>query len=59
VAWRIATEQGWDDVAPAEYVAVARLQADVLVAADADLARRARALVALAPVEELLVLGAG
>jgi len=56
VAWRIATEQGWDDVAPAEYVAVARLQADVLVAADEDLARRARGLVDLAPVEDLLAL---
>lgn len=56
VAWRIATEQGWDDVAPAEYVAVARLQADVLVAVDEDLARRARGLVDLAPVEDLLAL---
>ncbi|MET0435121.1 MAG: hypothetical protein ABW025_13220 [Cellulomonas sp.] len=58
VAWRIATEHGWDDVAPAEYVAVARLQADVLVAADADLARRARGLVELAPVEDLLAVRA-
>ncbi|NHT17858.1 type II toxin-antitoxin system VapC family toxin [Cellulomonas sp. IC4_254] len=58
VAWRIAAEQGWDDVAPAEYVAVARLQADVLVAVDEDLARRARGLVDLAPVEDLLALGA-
>ena len=57
VAWRIATEQGWDDVAPAEYVAVARLQADVLVAVDEDLARRARGLVDLTPVEDLLALG--
>jgi predicted nucleic acid-binding protein len=58
VSWRIATEQGWDDVAPAEYVAVARLQADVLVALDEDLARRARGLVDLAPVEDLLALRA-
>ena len=58
VAWRIATEQGWDDVAPAEYVAVARLQADVLVASDADLATRARGLVELAPVEDLLAVRA-
>lgn len=54
VAWRIATEQGWDDTAPAEYVAVARLQADVLVALDEDLANRARGLVELAPLEALL-----
>lgn len=58
VAWRIATEQGWDDTAPAEYVAVARLQADVLVALDANLARRAQGLVPLAPVEDLLALRA-
>ncbi|GIG36697.1 hypothetical protein [Cellulomonas pakistanensis] len=56
VAWRIATEQGWDDVAPAEYVAVARLQADVLVALDPDLAARARGLVEPATVEDLLAL---
>jgi hypothetical protein len=54
VARRIATEHGRDDIAPAEYVAVARLQADVLVASDADLAARARGLVELAPVEDLL-----
>lgn len=54
VAWRIATEGGWDDTAPAEYVAVARLQADVLVALDPDLAARARGLVDVVPVETLL-----
>lgn len=58
VAWRIAAEHGWDDVAPAEYVAVARLQADVLVALDADLAARARGLVELTRVEDLLAVRA-
>lgn len=57
VAWRIATEGGWEDTAPAEYVAVARLQADVLVALDPDLAGRARGLVEVVPVETLLALG--
>ncbi len=33
-AWRIATELGWDDPAPAEYLAVTRLQADALVTTD-------------------------
>jgi predicted nucleic acid-binding protein len=33
-AWRIAAELGWDDPAPAEYLAVTRLQADALVTAD-------------------------
>jgi predicted nucleic acid-binding protein len=34
VAWRIAAELGWDDVGFAEYIAVATLQADVLVVSD-------------------------
>lgn len=33
-AWRLARELGWSDPRPAEYLAVARLQADVLVTAD-------------------------
>lgn len=33
-AWRMAREVGWSDPRPAEYLAVARLQADVLVTAD-------------------------
>lgn len=33
-AWRIAAELGWDDPSPAEYLAVATLQADALVTAD-------------------------
>lgn len=49
VAWRIATQHGWADTADAEYVAVAQLQADVLVALDPDLAARAAALVEVAP----------
>lgn len=53
-AWRIAREQGWDDIGPAEYLAVARLQADALITIDASLARRAAGVVALAPLEDLL-----
>lgn len=49
VAWRIATRLGWDDTADAEYVAVAQLQADVLVTLDPDLAQRAAGVVELAP----------
>lgn len=37
-AWRIATELGWDDIGPAEHLAVTRLQADALVAEDERLA---------------------
>ena len=30
-AWTVATRHGWDDIGPAEYVAVALLQADAIV----------------------------
>lgn len=33
-AWRIAARNGWDDIRPAEYLAVAALQADAIVAID-------------------------
>ena len=33
-AWKIATDLGWDDIGPAEYLAVATLQADALVTED-------------------------
>ncbi len=37
VAWRLARDLGWTDTRAAEYLAVARLQADVLVTADPTL----------------------
>jgi predicted nucleic acid-binding protein len=37
-AWKIASQLGWDDIGPAEYLAVATLQADALVAEDERLA---------------------
>ena len=49
IAWKVATELGWDDTVDAEYVAVTRLQADALVAGGAGLARRAEGVVPLAP----------
>ncbi|WP_129337291.1 hypothetical protein [Cellulomonas endophytica] len=39
VAWQVAESLGWEDTSAAEYVAVARLQADVLVTVDEALAR--------------------
>lgn len=36
-AWKIATEHGWDDIGPAEYLAVATLQAEALVTDDEHL----------------------
>ncbi|WP_380168069.1 hypothetical protein [Jannaschia sp. R86511] len=52
-AWRIAREQGWDSLEHAEYLAVARLQADALVTVDPAMAARAEGLVPLAPVSVL------
>lgn len=49
VAWQIATRLGWPDTGPAEYVAVAQLQADVLVTVDEDLARQVAGIVETAP----------
>ena len=44
-AWKIAAGLGWDDIAASEYLAVASLQADVLVTDDEDLALAAAGLV--------------
>ena len=53
-AWRIASDLGWEDVRPAEYLAVARLQADALVALDPVLVEAATGLVPTASVDDLL-----
>jgi predicted nucleic acid-binding protein len=53
-AWRIARQLDEDDTAGAEYVAVAKLQADAFVTLDAGLADRVKDVVALAPFEALL-----
>lgn len=47
-AWDLALEHGWDGVHVAEYVAVAQLQADALVAGDPALREAAAGLVPLA-----------
>lgn len=52
-AWEVVRERGWPTVDSAEYVAVARVQADALVASDPDLAAMATGLVALAPLSAL------
>lgn len=53
-AWRIAREHGWDTLRDAEYLAVARLQADALVTVDPGLAGKAEGVVPVAPLEALL-----
>lgn len=50
-AWKIATELDWDDIGPAEYLAVTRLQADALVAEDERLL--AQRLVPIATYDDL------
>ncbi len=52
-AWRIALEHGWEDPVPAEYLAVATLQADVLVTSDPRLVAAATGVVALATYDDL------
>ena len=55
-AWRIAREHGWDAIGDAEYLAVALLQADALIAPDEALERRADGIV---PLATLAALGSG
>lgn len=53
-AWKIAQRLDWDDLASAEYLAVATLQADVLVAGDERIAAAAAGLVDLAAYDDLV-----
>ncbi|TAM56689.1 MAG: hypothetical protein EPN50_10165 [Chloroflexota bacterium] len=52
-AWRIARELDWETIGSAEYLAVARLQADALITVDPSLARGAAGVVPLAKLEDL------
>jgi hypothetical protein len=52
-AWEIARERGWATVDLAEHLAVAKLQADALIASDPVLAEMAAGVVALAPMSAL------
>jgi predicted nucleic acid-binding protein len=53
-ALKLARDHGWDDLRDAEYLAIARLQADALVTVDAELATRAEGIVTIAPVPALV-----
>ena len=53
-AWKVAHELGWETTYDAEYVALTRLQADVFVTSDPDLARAVSDLVQTATVDALL-----
>ena len=52
-AWKIAAQLGWDDTSAAEYLAVAVLQADVLVTDDERLKAGSEGLVPLAAYADL------
>lgn len=52
-AWKIARQRGWESTYRAEYLAVATLQADALVATDPEIAAAAKDLVPLAPYDAL------
>lgn len=54
MAWRIARQHDWDTLRDAEYLAIARLQADALVTVDPSLAAKAEDIVPIAPVQALL-----
>ncbi len=48
VAWKMARDQGWESTHDAEYLAIAKLQADALITVDPALAAKAVGLVPLA-----------
>jgi predicted nucleic acid-binding protein len=52
-AWKLAREHGWDTIYGAEYIAVAKLQADQLVTIDPQLTAMATGIVPLAPFDRL------
>ena len=54
VAWKLAVQLGWDDPARAEYLAVAKLQADTFVGLDPQLEEAARSIdLLVSPIDEL------
>lgn len=53
VAFQIARQHDWETLRDAEYLAVARLQADALVTVEPTLAARAEGVVAVAPLKSL------
>lgn len=53
-AWEIAESLGWEDTRPAEYIAVADLQADVLIASDDRIARGAAGIIEVASYAQLV-----
>lgn len=57
IAWRIARDQQWDSLRDAEYLAIAKLQADAFVTVDRGMAARAEKLVRIESIDALMVAG--
>ena len=57
IAWEIAARLGWEDTYRAEYLAVARLQADALVTQDPELAQGAEGIVPVVGIDALTSVG--
>lgn len=55
--WRIARDQQWDSLRDAEYLAIARLQADAFVTVDRGMAARAANLVRIESIDALMTAG--
>jgi predicted nucleic acid-binding protein len=53
-AWRIAEQAGWSELGGAEYLAVAKLQADAFVTVDENLAKHGEGIVPFAEYDALL-----
>ena len=52
-AWKIAEQLGWETTFDAEYVALTKLQADVFVTSDEDLAQAVSGIVKTATIDAL------
>jgi predicted nucleic acid-binding protein len=52
-AWKLAVEHDWATIHDAEYLAVAKLQADALIASDPTLAERAVGIIPIASFDDL------
>jgi predicted nucleic acid-binding protein len=56
-AWQIAREHDWDELRDAEYLAIARLQADALVTVDPELAAKAQNVTRVGSIQDLVSAG--
>lgn len=53
-AWRLASEHGWESTFDAEYFAVCKLQADAFVSVDTAMLAKARPIVPVAGITDLI-----